>query len=332
MKLAKIKTHFLGVFLALHSIPLLADHPLPEFHNEESPFSLRHDPDRPRALFWPQLGSLLLPGLDQYLEGQAVSGVIYTGVALSGYAYAADRAAKLGQEHLKKESQKNFSSKNNDYRAFHLGMQLPMVAGSFSAYHSFRTAVRSRQKNGEFAYLEEEEKITDLLLAPLHFEFMLRKSTWIPLLIVGAIAYIENTPWALAESKSKSSPLYPSDYYYSVVPALGAGTSEEAVFRGWLMPMFHHHLKSETLSNLAQASVFALAHLGNVKVPVVQALLGYYLGEVTMRNHWTLAESVFIHTWWDVIAFLGSYSNRDRNDTAKQRPMPVLTIPIEFHF
>jgi hypothetical protein len=52
---------------------------------------------------------------------------------------------------------------------------------------------------------------------------------------------------------------------------------------------------------------FALAHRGTVQVPLAQLILGYYLGWVSINNQYSLKESIFIHTWWDVIAFAQNY-------------------------
>ena len=73
------------------------------------------------------------------------------------------------------------------------------------------------------------------------------------------------------------------------------------------MPLFHEQGLSPGLSNLSQGAIFALAHLGSTPIPLPQFFLGLHLGNVTLKNNWGITESVFIHVWWDVFAFLSSY-------------------------
>ena len=169
------------------------------FYQRKSPFQLVYDTQRPRGIFLPQIVSLFLPGFDQYWEKQYAWGAAYTATALAGYIYASNRAAALGSDTIKKENKNAYSSKNNTYREYNLGSQLTIVSGGLSTYHSFRTAVRSREQTDDFYFLREEESIGDLFLSPLRFDYLLRPTTLLPLAIAGVIAYVNNIPWSLVQ-------------------------------------------------------------------------------------------------------------------------------------
>ena len=92
---------------------------------------------------------------------------------------------------------------------------------------------------------------------------------------------------------------------------------------------------SDFWSNAAQSLLFAAAHLNTNPQPIAQLLLGYHLGYVTQKNNWTLGESIFIHTWWDVIAFstIYHYKQAEPENEAVQRLKPVLWLPpLQFAF
>lgn len=309
--------------------PKIPESQLPSYYFKDSPFRLITKPDQKRGIFFPQIFSFLIPGLDQIIEHQFDSGLIYLTMAVGGLAYADNRRSQMTKENFEKEKKETYNSKDNYFRGYNLGIQIYQLAGGLSTYHSFRTAVRSRLQYGEFAFLKEEETRSDLLLAPFRFDFVLRKTTWIPLALATAIAIYENTPGALQSQDLRSTPLKSSDYFYTAASSYEAGISEEAIFRGWMLPALRHQMDSTFYANITQAAIFGLAHLGAVKVPILQALFGFYLGGVTIENNWTISESIFIHTWWDVAAFLSGYSSTKKNPTAK---VPSIVIPLEWHF
>ncbi len=306
--------------------------PLAAFYQKKSPFSLRHDPTRKRSIFFPQLVSYFLPGFDQVWERQYDSALIYAATGTVGLVYANYRAQQLGAANLRTQNNNAYGSKDNYYRGYTLGNEIYQVAGGLSTYHSFRSAVRSRQNSGDFAFLKEEESLSEIMISPFRVDYLARPTTWIPLSIGVLLAYLQNTPSALAQSDMRSTPLKSSDYFYSAASGYEAGVSEESVFRGWLLPAARYGMDSELLANLTQATVFGLAHLGTVKVPIIQAVFGYYLGYLTIHNNWTISEGVFIHSWWDFISFLATYSSQDKNSPQKIKQPKFLLLPLEWHF
>jgi len=80
------------------------------------------------------------------------------------------------------------------------------------------------------------------------------------------------------------------------------------------------------VARVTDALLFGMAHRGSVDNPIVQILLGYYFGALTQDAGYRLGEAVFLHTWWDVLAFLGTFHYR----LVRQKPegrLPVLWSP-----
>ncbi len=296
---------------------------------KESAFDYPSQPERPRATFMPALFSLILPGFDQWQEGQIGYGAAYSGLALFGLGYASafsERASNAGEPGL---DQPRPVAPDEFNRRVQWGSQLTLVAGSLSAYHSFRSAARTHRPNGDYAFLGRDESPAEIMLAPFRFDFLTRTTTLLPLgLIAGLYAYTMSTE----QDGVVRDPLTNSDAFFASALSYGAGTGEEAAFRGWLMPELRQVTGSDFWSNSITATIFALAHLSTIDVPVVQLGLGYYLGHVTQRNRWRIAESVFIHTWWDVFAFLMIFqtsekAERDARQAVHKKP-PTVLLPI----
>jgi membrane protease YdiL (CAAX protease family) len=273
--------------------------------------------------------SFFLPGAGQWSRGQAGSGAAYSGAALAGVFYAKNASLDFKREALGHEG---FTSRNVAVSKYNLGLQVYQAAGGLSLYHTFRSSVWQRQKFGEFGFLGKGDSPKDILLAPFHFSFLARSSTWIPLSIVGV------TSWYLAthpESGYHKTKMGREDPWFTSAFSYNAGAHEEAIFRGWVMPMFQESGLSPGFANLAQAGLFALGHLGSTSIPLPQFFLGLHLGNVTQRNEWSLSESVFIHVWWDVLVFIGSYyveKNAHEGAIASHQlvedsPRPRLVLP-----
>ena len=212
------------------------------------------------------------------------------------------------------------------YQEANFSSQLGFVARGMSAYHAFRTSVESRRKLGQYRFLkpEFEETPLDIALAAFDFQYLSRRTTIIPLAIVAGLAILDFNHKPLGYERV---PLDVTDASYTMGLSFNAGTNEEAMFRGWIMPYVYEQSGSYYLSNVIQSGLFSLAHINQTEVPIIQLGLGYYLGWLTERNQWTLGESIFIHTWWDVFAFAIQFS------TQKQVQNRLFWLPpIKFSF
>lgn len=274
---------------------------------ELSVFALRDESDQPRGYFFPPLVSLFLPGFDQWWEGQYSSAFIYSGIAVGGYVYAAHAQQDVKANPNPDDEDDNvLDAKGIAERKVMLGLLTAQGAGGISAYHSFRSAVRTRK--GKFEFLKYEESPKDIMLAPFRFDFLSRKTTFIPLGVGLAVAAISIA--ALDQDKTddmERSRFTGADAFFSSALSYNAGTHEEAVFRGWLMPTIMEWSGSETFSAVSSAAIFAAAHLSTNERPIPQFALGWYWGYLSQRNDWTISEGVFIHAWWDVIFFATGY-------------------------
>lgn len=300
-------------------------------------FTPKYDENQPRSYTWMPLLSFVIPGVGQAKEKEYGAFSIYFSTAVAGLSYSSYNNNKLSDYHDSDEY-KLLSDDEKDNRKIHgelerkvaIGSQLYMAMGSMSAYHSFRTAVATRQRYGEFTFLTKEETPWELATAPFQFRFLKRPSTYIPLgIIAGYYLLLMNAEFDDDDDMKKDA-LSNSDVFYSGAVSYMAGVHEEALFRGWMMPCFMEWTGSELWSNGLTAATFALAHLGTVNVPLPQLILGWHLGNVTQNNDWTLSESIFIHAWWDVFALLASYQLKKNDEKAK---LPVIWAPpLKFVF
>jgi hypothetical protein len=263
--------------------------------------------NHPRSAFWMPLGSFLAPGLDQWVENEFKPAALYSGVGIFGLSLLATNG--------KRDTTDAFDNWNHlddrDRRAIY-GAQLYQTAGSLSAYHSFRTAVKSHNNAGSNRFdfltptLNEDEG--DLLLAPFQIQFLKKWTTFLPLGILLGLMVVENqqdgreTEWPIANEQG-----------FALAISYNAGVGEEALFRGWLQPNLRAATESSLLSNFIQGTLFGYMHVKKLSVvPVPQLLAGYYFGWLTERNKWSIQETAFIHAWWDIIVLTNYATRGDR--------------------
>lgn len=259
-----------------------------------------------RGYFWPAFGSFFLPGFDQWRKAQYDAAVTYSGMAAVGIGTAL-AAVPRNVNSVNPE----FDSKDDRLRLTQWGLQVYQAAGSLSAYQSFRYAVTTRPE--EFGFLNNDEKIDDVVLAPFRFDFLARPTTFVPLLGAGFLIGL----WA-ADDSVQPQTLTGTDLFFAGTYSYGAGVGEEALFRGWLLPVSMRLIKSEFWSNMAVAALFAAAHISpRNRVPWPQFIMGWYLGFLSQQRNWTIAESIFVHTWWDVAIFVAGYALENKPGAAR---------------
>ena len=306
--------------------------------HESSPWAYSTDSNSPDASdVWLPLASFVLPGAGQWIRGDVGNGATYSAVGLAGMSYASNAIQDMPKS-TTGDPADDIGAKNIALRKYMLGLQTYQASGGISLYHTFRSAVWQRQKFGEYSFLKRGDTPSEILLAPLRFEYLKRSDTWIPLAIGGlASFYLATHPG----EGTHRVPLTKEDPWFASAFSYNAGTHEEAVFRGWAMPALRESGLSPGFANLAQATAFALAHIPSTPLPLPQFFLGLHLGNVTLKNHWSISESIFIHVWWDVFAFLGTYHiEKNKSGDASARgpqktspaPVPLLLPPVNIFF
>ena len=285
--------------------------------------SLVKHPERPRSTVWPALVSFILPGFDQWWENQWAAAGFYTGLAVAGLNI---NQSALNEMPNNLNDANNPTGRNDFARTALLGSQMFMAAGSYSAFTSFRSAVKSRQAQGDFDFLTVDENTGDLLKAPFEMSLLAKPTTYLPLLVaVGfAVGEVAGNGNAFSNNSFRLT-----DAGFAAGFSYLAGTNEEALFRGYMMPQLMQWWDSPFWSNFTTSVVFAAAHISSDNpVPWPQFALGGYLGYITQQNHWSLKQSVFVHAWWDVIVFTGSYLYNSRNDVkqATWLYLPVVSL------
>jgi hypothetical protein len=276
------------------------------------------EPNRPRNAVWKPLISFALPGFGQYWEQQWVSGGVYTGIGVGGLALASSAAAEIS----KADTQNNDLHEQSELqRQYTYGMQLYMFAGEMSAYHTFRTAVLTRQPQGDYTFIKNKEDSLDVMFSPFDYEHILRPTTFVPLLVLAAVGFA---------GLHEDSYLDGGDSVFTAGVSYNAGVGEEAMFRGYLFPVFRQAFDSYWWSNGLQAAIFGAMHYSSYnQFPIAQTVMGFYLGWMTHRNGYSIRESAFLHTWWDVLAI--GFLIADQN--GKNSKKAAKTVPlINFSF
>ena len=259
----------------------------------------------PRGVFWRPIFSFVLPGLDQWVEGQYRSAAVYSGYALTGLAVAgsATRRTSSSSSTATSDSDELYE---DDARKLAWGLQSYMAAGFVSSFHAFRKAAETQKAQGKYLFLKHEETTGDLLIAPLRLDYLLKPSVFIPLGLLAGLLAVDHGNDKFVWTGN--------DVIFGTGVSLNAGIGEEAFFRGYMMPYLRQAWDSNWWSNVGTSTAFAAAHLGSNKFPWQQFLAGLYLGWRTQKNEWRMSEAVFIHTWWDIIILTANLAhNRGRN-------------------
>ena len=251
------------------------------------------------SIFWPQFGSLLIPGFGQAVQGRYQSSLTYLGIAAGG-------------------------SMMGDKLPHGLAFSFWVNSGSSSLYDSFHKAVLTRKD--EFLFIDRQEQFDKLILAPLEFRRFLDETTYFHLLPLFL--------WSLYGTKiiDRRSGRAPSgkEFISSTGTSFTAGYSEELIFRGWILPILHSKIGNAVMANILQGFIFGALHSRDF-VPVPQMLGGIYLGWLTQKNHYSLRESIFVHFWWDFLLLISHdihYKLRGKTLNNSIPPVLSLTIPI----
>ncbi|MFW5947815.1 MAG: CPBP family intramembrane glutamic endopeptidase [Gemmatimonadota bacterium] len=235
------------------------------------------------------LASTMVPGLGQYIDGAYLAGAAYTGAFVAGVALGPEIAngdVDTG------DPWPRAARDQAGYQVVHSAFTAQLLSG----WDAFQRAVPALQRDGKYDFLTTRENVGDLLTAPFDMEFLGRPTTWAYLAYTGVVTGIV---LAHRESGTEYEPFRPHDAGFAGALSYNAGVGEEALFRGWLLPMLHQKTGQRFwLANGIQASLFGRAHGANGTL--FHVLSGLYKGWVTQRNDWSIRESIFHHFWYDV--------------------------------
>jgi Type II CAAX prenyl endopeptidase Rce1-like len=249
-------------------------------------------PPRAGSDFWLPFVSVFVPGAGQYAEGSPLVGAGFTSAAVVGYAlyFTGDTSgAHLTDLPRRPAGQQALA-----------GLEIATASGFLSAYDAFHRALPSLQREGKYTFITAHESPGRVLLAPFDPQMLRRWTTWIDLAHTGIVTTI----LVLSETKPGKQylPFQPHDGVFTTTLAYGAGTGEEALFRGWLYPLVYQNLGQRAwLANGIQATIFGSLHVPQAGAFAADiAAWGFYEGWLTRRNGWSVRESVFHHFWYDV--------------------------------
>lgn len=291
------------------------------------------DVNRPyitQSAFLLPAASVFIPGFGQFWHGEA-SAWAHAGVALGGLALAVNGASELAVTPSDDiESNPTLGIEDWSVRKFILGGLAYQGSGFMSAYSAFRTAVPAFQaEQGKYAFLTGEETLGDIFLSPLRFGHMKKITTWLPLGSLAALVAVLVSQERSGAGGDKDWLFSADDPIFAGLISYNAGVTEEAAFRGWLLPFAYESMgHTWWAANGAQALLFAAAHYNPDQNPLPwpQALMGWYTGHLTRKNGWTLSEAIFIHFWWDAILLNGMYLALHKTPAASFRielPLPL---------
>jgi hypothetical protein len=134
------------------------------------------------------------------------------------------------------------------------GEHVAITAGALSAWDAFHRAVPALQRQGKYDFLRVRERPVDLMSAPFDPRFLRRWTTWVDLAQTATVT-------ALVLSERRAGVRYRSfrahDGAYATSLAINAAVGEEALFRGWLLPVAYQHSgRRFWLGNGLQAGLF----------------------------------------------------------------------------
>jgi len=221
-----------------------------------------------------------------------------------------DSCAEAGAGYFERYKFQEYAQKDPLRWLGPLGIAIASNTGAYSFYAAYRDARVMIDDEG-FKYKMPKESLTDLLGAPFNAEVLKKPEVWGG--ILGSLA-IGLTISFLAFPKNEAVNNAPSPGIGYPLMAIPVGTGEEALFRGFLQPVYTEWLGPEGGIAVSSA-LFGAAHIPNAYSLPPQdqwryyafvlpylTLAGVYFGWLAHKNT-SLKESVAVHTWYDFALF-----------------------------
>lgn len=276
---------FVIAALALLAGPLAGQDPALSAERDSTP------PRRGSEILIP-VGSFVLPGLGQFVHGAPSAGLAHAGTFVAGVSLSrlGDSAGDTWEGDLPRRTVDQFA---------HQGFHLATTAMSLSAWDAFHRAVPALQGEGRYTFLGPREQLGELISAPFDHRFLRRWTTWVDL-----AQTITVTALILSDRKAGTQyhPFRVNDAAFATALSMNAAVGEEALFRGWLLPLAYERSGHRFwAANGLQAGLFGVAHLPDAGW--YAAYIGAWAaweGWIVRRNDWSIRESIFHHFWYDV--------------------------------
>jgi membrane protease YdiL (CAAX protease family) len=255
------------------------------------------------SLFWLSLGSFMLPGLGQGVDGR--TWLPYSVIGAAGWA----GTIYLGTQHRDEMDLDDRFDTTRSGQAMDVAMNTAFTAGALSAYETYRHRVVDRMG----FRTERFRPVHELLLAPVHFESVTHWPVILNLVAVSALSGAR-----LAGGDGAFINLRARDIGSGLFSSVGAGVWEESFYRGFLMSYLEHRWGwNRWLANGTQAAFFGVSH-GGVDL---RMLFGLFDGWMAQANDYDLTDNIFAHTWWDIIVTAVDYA------TTRDRKAIVFVLP-----
>jgi membrane protease YdiL (CAAX protease family) len=235
------------------------------------------------------IASFFLPGFGQYMHGATGTGLAYSAAFVGGFVAGSQRPSLPDSVDFPRDAEDQLSE---------LGWTVAMSAANLSAWDAFNRALPAQRAAGKYAFLGKRETLGQLLAAPFDPSHLRSWTTWVDLAQTALI-----TGFVLSERESGKGyePFLGRDAAWAGAISMNAAVGEEAMFRGYLLPMIYQKSGKFWVANVSQAAIFGALH-GPAGL-LFQGPWGLWEGWVTRRNNWSVRESVFHHFWYDAAVF-----------------------------
>jgi len=247
------------------------------------------------------LGSAVLPGLGQYLLHAPKTGLAYTTLGVGGAVLG---TALNATEEL--DMPRSWRGQLADH-----GWAISTSAGFLSGWDAFHRELPKLHGQGKYMFLGKRESVGQLLSAPFDPRFLGRWTTWVDIVQTATIATL------VLRDRDATKPHYPflgRDAEYAGFIALNAAAGEEALFRGYLLPMLYQKTgRKFWLANATQAATFGALHLPGASWFAAEiGAWALWEGWLVRRNDWSIRESVFHHFWYDAVIITAVALSQER--------------------
>jgi membrane protease YdiL (CAAX protease family) len=266
------------------------------------------------------LGSAIIPGLGQALQGDYATAAAHFGVfaASVGTWYHYQSKPDFIDDDIRYQDPNketiNQTTLRRDFAA-----RLATDTALYSSYAAYRDG-RAKDPRG-YRTPAPKESLGNLAVSPFRWDYLSRPTTFIPIGIQALAVFGSKHGYGIYRYPDVSKDQL---HLYNVTANEFTGVGEEAFFRGFL-----NNDLSDRWGNgwglAGSSAIFGLAHTGqgDTANSLEAAAAGVYLGWVHQRNGFQAGEGVAIHYWWNVLSGIAAIRN---GGTA-----PILSLRIPFN-